>query len=69
MLGDYLLSPRAAGRGYFRPGAVADLFDRHQRGESWQYVLWNLLMFELWHLMFIDRTLKPPSAHVPVPNF
>ncbi|RME03101.1 MAG: asparagine synthase (glutamine-hydrolyzing) [Planctomycetota bacterium] len=57
---DTLLSQRAVERGYFQRKAVEDLLDRHQRGEDWQYLLWNLLMLELWHLMFVDRVLLPP---------
>jgi asparagine synthase (glutamine-hydrolysing) len=56
-----LLSPRAIQRGYFQTWYVKFMLDRHQEGESWQYLIWNLLMLELWHQMFIDRTLAPPT--------
>ena len=53
---DLLLSPRALGRGYFRPLVVQRLLDEHTRGvRNWHYQLWNLLMLELWHRTFIDR--------------
>ena len=56
MASDLLLSPRAAQRGYFRAGTVAPLLDEHVRGDRpWHYQLWNLLMLELWHRMFIDQ--------------
>ena len=56
MARDLLLSPRAAGRGYFRKEVVHRLLDEHIRGvRHWHYQLWNLLMLELWHTTFIDR--------------
>ena len=60
MVYDTLLSQRAIGRGYFNRNYIESLLDRHQKGESWQYLIWNLLMLELWHLMFIDDILEHP---------
>jgi asparagine synthase (glutamine-hydrolysing) len=60
---DTLLSAAATGRGYFRREYIESLLDRHLAGETWQYLIWNLLMLELWHLMFIDGTLPIPSDH------
>ncbi|MCI0371714.1 MAG: asparagine synthase (glutamine-hydrolyzing) [candidate division NC10 bacterium] len=52
---DTLLSRRAADRGYFRPEVVRAYLDEHVRGQAhWHYLLWNLLMLELWHCTFID---------------
>jgi asparagine synthase (glutamine-hydrolysing) len=52
---DILLAPRAVQRGYFRSQAVAELLDRHCRGEADHAAyLWDLLMLELWHRTFID---------------
>jgi asparagine synthase (glutamine-hydrolysing) len=62
MARDVLLSRRAMERGYFRRAYVESILDRHQRGENWQYLIWNLFMLELWHLMFIDGTLSPPNG-------
>jgi asparagine synthase (glutamine-hydrolysing) len=59
---DILLSKRALERGYFKRDYIEQMLQRHQRGEQWQYLIWNLLMLELWHLMFIDGTLSPPSG-------
>jgi asparagine synthase (glutamine-hydrolysing) len=57
---DLLLDGRLAKRGYFKRGAVERLLDEHWRGvSSWQNQLWGLLVFELWHRMFIDER---PSA-------
>jgi asparagine synthase (glutamine-hydrolysing) len=53
---DTLLSPRAIGRGYFRRDSLRRLLDEHaQRKAAWHYLLWTLLMLELWHLRFIDE--------------
>lgn len=59
---DVLLSQRAIERGYFRKDYIQSLLDRHQSGENWQYLIWNLLMLEMWHLMFIDHAISPPAA-------
>ena len=59
---DILLSKRALERGYFKGAYIEQMLQRHQRGEQWQYLIWNLLMLELWHLMFIDGTLSPPAG-------
>jgi len=61
LVNDTLLSPRAVGRGYFRRDTLERMVREHQSGtRNWQYVIWNLLMLELWHQMFIDKTLAPP---------
>jgi asparagine synthase (glutamine-hydrolysing) len=52
---DILLSPRCLGRGYFRREAVERLLDEHTRGRAnWHYLLWTLLMLELWHKTYLD---------------
>jgi asparagine synthase (glutamine-hydrolysing) len=52
---DLLTGPRARARGYFRPQTVERLLGEHVHGaRRWHYQLWNLLMLELWHRMFID---------------
>ena len=52
---DTLLGPRCLGRGYFRPRAVQRLLDEHTHGRAnWHYLLWTLLMLELWHQTYVD---------------
>lgn len=60
---DLLLSPQAVGRGYFHRQVVQRLLDEHARGvQNWHYQLWNLVMLELWHRMFIDGEALPPAS-------
>ena len=57
---DALLGRRLRDRGYFRPQFVERMLREHVGGiREWHYQLWNLLMFELWHRMFVDER---PSA-------
>jgi asparagine synthase (glutamine-hydrolysing) len=62
---DVLLSGSLRQRGYFHEHVVRRLLDEHTRGvRSWHYQLWNLLMFESWHRMFIDA--RPTSCPASV---
>lgn len=51
-----LLCPRTRQRGYFRPGALEELFRRHATDSTPYYgeILWTVLMFELWHRQHLD---------------
>jgi asparagine synthase (glutamine-hydrolysing) len=52
---DTLLGPRGLARGYFRRGTVQRLLDEHVGGKAnWHYLLWTLLMLELWHRTYVD---------------
>jgi len=63
LVNDTLLSPKAVGRGYFRREFLEKMLRQHQSSEcNRQYLIWNLLMLELWHQMFIDGTLPPPTS-------
>lgn len=55
MVNDVVLSPRAAGRGYFRTEHVEHLMKRHERG-AWDHSaeIYLLLMLELWHRQYVD---------------
>jgi asparagine synthase (glutamine-hydrolysing) len=53
LLEDVLLSPRALGRGYFRPEALRRLVREHQEGaQDHSFRLWALLWLEWWHREF-----------------
>jgi asparagine synthase (glutamine-hydrolysing) len=68
-LNEVLGSPAAHARGYFEPRAVDGLIAEHAAGRvDHSQRLWALAMLELWHLMFVDKTLSPPScAKVTLP--
>ena len=58
---DLLLSETAMNRQYFNPVYVEKLLIEHCSGKrDWHYHIWNLLMLELWHRMFIDQI--PPIS-------
>jgi asparagine synthase (glutamine-hydrolysing) len=52
---DVVTSDRAAQRGYFNPGFVRQLLERHERG-GWDYSseIHMLMMLELWHREYVD---------------
>jgi asparagine synthase (glutamine-hydrolysing) len=53
---DVLLDGRLAERGYFKTAVIRRWLDEHRSGvNTWQKQLWNLLILELWHRMFIDE--------------
>jgi asparagine synthase (glutamine-hydrolysing) len=65
---DVLLSDSLRQRGYFHEPVIRRLLDEHTRGvRSWHYQLWNLLMFESWHRVFVDArpTTCPTSVDSP----
>lgn len=55
---DLLLAPNARVAAYFRPGALAELFELHDREPSPYYGdrLWSVLMLELWHRHHLEET-------------
>jgi asparagine synthase (glutamine-hydrolysing) len=60
MLVDTVLSDRALARGYFRPIAVREMVNKLLEGsDRFQYQLWDLLLLERWHQMFIDQAPTP----------
>ena len=57
MATELLFSARARGRGLVRPERVQGLWDEHQREErNHGAAIWALMVLELWHRTFIDRT-------------
>ena len=60
---DVLLDERARTRGYFEMAAVEQLLREHASGQAnWHFQIWNLMMLELWHRMFIDVKPAAPAA-------
>jgi asparagine synthase (glutamine-hydrolysing) len=69
---DTYLSPEyVAAVGCFRPEVIARLVDDHMSKRSYElWSLWTLLVFHLWHALYIDQTLQlgdklTPEALVP----
>ena len=59
LLNDIVLSERASKRGYFDMKYIGNLIQEHRKGKrDHSYRLWALLCLELWHLMFIDRSIS-----------
>ena len=64
---DILLDGRLAQRGYFRMEVVRRLLDEHRAGvNTWQKELWNLLVLEWWHRMFIDERPREAPSRLPL---
>lgn len=54
---DLLLSRRAANRGYFNQAVVRRYLDDHVAGRAHHHHrLWNLLILESWHRMWLDES-------------
>ena len=52
-----LLSPKAKQRGYFKMERIQNMILEHQKGvRDHSYKLWALLMFELWHQVYMDHS-------------
>lgn len=63
MVHDNLTDSLARTRGYFEPAEVDRLIREHDAGHDHGPQLWALLMFELWHRMFVDdRAISRPAA-------
>jgi asparagine synthase (glutamine-hydrolysing) len=55
LLLDTVISQRALSRGYFNGDALETMVKSHLAGSNdYQYLLWDLLMLEIWHRKFID---------------
>jgi asparagine synthase (glutamine-hydrolysing) len=55
-----LLSGPARQRGLFEPAAVGRLLDQHAAGRANHAArIWTLMVLEIWHRLFVDRTLRP----------
>ncbi|MEK6543980.1 MAG: asparagine synthase-related protein [Elusimicrobiota bacterium] len=58
-----LLDPQSLKRGYFNEAVIRDMFDAHAAGRAEHgFRLWSLLCFDIWHRLYIDKTLKPGDS-------
>jgi asparagine synthase (glutamine-hydrolysing) len=59
---DTLLSEKSIKRNYFEPVQVKRLLSEHSTGrKDHAYKIWNLLVLEIWHQVFVDGAT--PIAH------
>jgi asparagine synthase (glutamine-hydrolysing) len=57
---EILLDDSTQARGYFAPGSMEALLDRHANGsDAEDKRIWGLVMLELWHREFVDH---PPRG-------
>ena len=68
---EFVLSPRALGRGLFQPSALSRLAEEHRTG-SWDHGdrLWLLINLEIWQRVFLDGedfTQRAPRSPVRRP--
>ncbi len=55
---DILLSSKARGRGYFNMAGIEKILEDHISGKgNYGHQIWTLLIFELWHNIFIDEVI------------
>lgn len=53
---DLLLGQKCTERGYFNRNYIKQMLDEHSSGKwNWHHQIYNLLMLELWHEIFIDE--------------
>ncbi|MGH7496481.1 MAG: asparagine synthase (glutamine-hydrolyzing) [bacterium] len=54
---DLLFDERTRRRGYFEPAAVRKLLEQHHTGKHYlDKTIWQLILCEEWHRMFVDRS-------------
>jgi asparagine synthase (glutamine-hydrolysing) len=61
-ISDLLLDPRTIQRGYTSAAAVTRLLDEHRAGIDHSAILWQLMIFELWHRNFLERLATTPET-------
>jgi asparagine synthase (glutamine-hydrolysing) len=67
---DTLREPRTRQRGYVRSDYVDLLLDEHHKGRrDHSFLLWSLLILELWHRQYIDHSPRAsdPTEHSALP--
>ncbi|MBI2881706.1 MAG: asparagine synthase (glutamine-hydrolyzing) [Candidatus Tectomicrobia bacterium] len=60
---EILLDPAALRRGYFREEGLRSLLDDHAAGrEDHGFLIWNLLVLELWHRHVLESRERPAAV-------
>jgi asparagine synthase (glutamine-hydrolysing) len=62
LVDDLVLGPHVEQRGWFRRRALQRLVNQQRQGANLDYLLWALMVLELWLRMSIDRTLLPSDT-------
>ena len=62
LVDDTVLGPHIERRNWFERAALERIVAEHRRGRDRGYLLWTLIILELWMRMTVDGTLKPGSA-------
>jgi len=66
LFADTLLSPTAQQRGYFNPAFVRQVLEEHLSGKRDHALrLWQLVVFERWHRLYLDRVGIPVPFSTP----
>jgi asparagine synthase (glutamine-hydrolysing) len=66
LFADTLLSPTAQQRGYFNPAFVRQVVEEHLSGRRDHALrLWQLVVFERWHRLYLDRVGIPVPFSTP----
>jgi asparagine synthase (glutamine-hydrolysing) len=61
-----LLSEKSLKRNYFEPEQVRRLLSEHSAGrKDHAYKIWNLLVLEIWHQVFVDGA-TPMAQHLEI---
>ena len=58
LVDDLILGPHVEQRGWFRRPALESIVSEHRRGADRAYLLWGLLILELWVRMSLERTIS-----------
>jgi asparagine synthase (glutamine-hydrolysing) len=59
LVDDTVLGEHIERRNWFRRDSLERIVAEHRRGEDRGYLLWTLMILELWTRMAVDRTLQP----------
>ncbi len=61
LVGDMLLDQRALSRGYFKRNALEQLIKLNRDGVDYSKEVFSLVVLELWHRAFVDKTTHQPE--------
>jgi asparagine synthase (glutamine-hydrolysing) len=59
LVDDFVLGPQVEQRQWFRREALKSIVDEHRHGIDHAYLLWGLVVMELWVRMSVEHTLQP----------